>query len=250
MSHAISVKTHVSNGTSRFMCTSSTNLFRANGDISQRLDCAGVYPGGCHTARLQYTSVLSGAYHGDIRWAPDGSLLVRRTAPENSERTPIPPRRLSTGLFNSRVWEKLEARPSEGSLTNSLSSFVMFINNTSASASFVGNLGGWIGGSRHKMSREKLETSVKTLLQAAVLAVAATAASIPARDDDNLQGFGLRAKMIYPDFPDPDPLASSAASFLCSHVSNDKCQAGVVIVANHRFMFYITHDAIGLIFDK
>lgn len=89
---------------------------------------------------------------------------------------------------------------------------------------------------------------MQTLLQTALLAVTATAASLPTPAADGTNGFRLWANMVYPDYPGWGPVVQG---YELSYVSGSECQADVVLVpANQGSTFYANNNTIGVYFEN
>ncbi|EFQ27227.1 hypothetical protein CGRA01v4_04278 [Colletotrichum graminicola] len=89
---------------------------------------------------------------------------------------------------------------------------------------------------------------MQTLLQTALLAVTAIAASLPTQIADGTNGFRLWANMIYPDLG-PE-WGSAVQGYELSYASSSQCQAEVILVpANQGSTFYAKNNTIGLYFE-
>ncbi|WYZ39554.1 hypothetical protein EsH8_III_001468 [Colletotrichum jinshuiense] len=86
---------------------------------------------------------------------------------------------------------------------------------------------------------------MQTIIKAAILSVAATAANIPIRNTDTPDGFRLWANMTYPDLP-PD-FGPYVQGQELSYVSNTECLADVVLVpAGLGSIFRTNNDTVGV----
>ncbi|KAH0433734.1 hypothetical protein CcaCcLH18_05721 [Colletotrichum camelliae] len=87
----------------------------------------------------------------------------------------------------------------------------------------------------------------RILLKTVVLALGATAATLPTRSDDRTNGFRLWANNLYPDHPGNGP---EVQGYELGYVSGDACQAKVVLVPeNQGTTFYANNNTIGVYFD-
>ncbi|GJC87915.1 hypothetical protein ColLi_10753 [Colletotrichum liriopes] len=86
---------------------------------------------------------------------------------------------------------------------------------------------------------------MQILIKFTVLAVAATAADMPTRSTDTLNGFRLWANMTYPDLP-PE-FGPNVQGQELGYVSNTECLADVILVpAGHGSIFRTNGDTVGV----